>query len=453
MQTQTMEKNIGYLEELEAYQQRISNILESFTDGFFEVDANWTVTYWNVVAEELLLMPRGKILGKNLWEVYQDAIPLRFYTAYHQAVNEQVSVRFEEYFPTMKLWFEVAAFPSGEGLSVYFKDITPRKDAIHLLELEKKKYRDLFNRSPFPQWVYDRATLRFLDVNEAAVRHYGYSREEFMELCLMDIRPVEEQSVLRDILNSNVRVDAPNSTLVRHKKKNGELIDVLVEGNSVDFEGRPARMVTIVDRTAEIRAQQVTEQSIARFDIVSKATSDAIWDWDMVTGKIVWNQGIKGIFGYRQTTFDEAWRNSRIHPDDRHWVMERLKTITLAGGKRLKIEYRFLCADGSYRNVLDRAFILFGPDGRPVRMIGSMQDITERIKHLEKIERQNAKLMEISWLQAHKVRAPLSNIIGLVNLLKEMDQDQQESHEVVARIARAAEELDNVIRKITVTSR
>lgn len=446
-----MKKSIGHLEKLKAYQQRISNILESFTDGFFEVDANWTVTYWNAVAEELLLMPREEILGKNLWEVYQDAIPLKFYTAYHEAVVEQVSIRFEEYFPARNLWFEVAAFPSGQGLSVYFKDITPRKNAFQQLELEKQKYRDLFNRSPFPQWVYDRDTLQFLDVNEAAIKHYGYSREEFLSIGLMDIRPVEDHFVLKDILKSDVRLDAPNSTLVRHIKKNGELIDVLVEGSSVDFEGRPARMVTIVDRTAEIRAQQANERSIARFDIVSKATSDAIWDWDMETGEVSWNQGIKGIFGYKRTSFDEAWRSSRIHPDDRPRVMEQVKAVMLAGGKRMKIEYRFLCADGSYRTVLDRAFILFNIKGQPLRMIGSMQDITERIKQLEKIERQNAKLREISWLQAHKVRAPLSNILGLVSLLREMDIDRKVQHELVERIAMAAEELDCVVRKITST--
>lgn len=436
------------MQELLTYKDRITVILESFTDGYLEVDKDWTVTYWNGKAEELLMMPRTEILGKNLWEVYQDAISLKFYTAYREAVDKQISVRFEEYFPAKQLWFEVAAFPSGNGLSVYFKDITSRKQATQQLELEKEKYRDLFNRSPFPQWVYDLDTLGFLDVNEAAIKHYGYSRAEFLKLTLMDIRPDTDRSVLADILNSKVREGHANRAIVQHTKKNGEVIHVTVEGNSIAFEGCNARMVTIIDRTAELKAEQVIQNMMDRYAIVSKATSDAIWDWDMTNGTVVWNQGIRGIFGYRQTTFDEAWKTSRIHEDDRERVTALHTQTMLTGGNRINTEYRFLCADGSYRTVQDRAFIVFDAAGKATRIIGSMQDITERVGHLEKIERQHAKLHEISWIQAHKVRAPLSNLMGLVSLLQDLHSENEETQKILDLLASSAEELDNVVRAI-----
>lgn len=105
-----------------------NTILESIGDCFFAVNHDWTVTYWNHKAEEVLGMPRERILGENLWDLYEDAISLEFYTQYHKAVREQLSVHFEEYYPTLEKWFEVSAYPSNIGLSVFFKDITERKE-------------------------------------------------------------------------------------------------------------------------------------------------------------------------------------------------------------------------------------------------------------------------------------------------------------------------------------
>jgi PAS domain S-box-containing protein len=104
-----------------------NKILESIGDAFFTVNRDWTVTYWNHMAEVVLGMPREKIVGKNLWDLYEDATSLDFYTQYHKAVSEQVTVHFEEYYPSLGIWFEVSAYPSSTGLSVYFKDISERK--------------------------------------------------------------------------------------------------------------------------------------------------------------------------------------------------------------------------------------------------------------------------------------------------------------------------------------
>ncbi len=446
--TANLKTKEDYRKALQNYQRRISNILESFTDAFFEVDSNWTVVYWNKEAERLLIMPRDEILGKNLWEVYNDAIPLKFFKEYHRAMEKNISVRFEEYFPARDSWYEVAAFPSGNGLSVYFKDITERKKMIGELELEKQKYSDLFNFSPLPQWVYDINSLRFLDVNEAAIKHYGYTRQEFMRMTIAEIRPPEEIPVLNQILEFGIVKGVATTNIVRHQKKNGDIIEVFVEGNAVNFEGKDARMVMVIDRTVEVRAKKAMEESITRFNLVSKATSDAIWDWDMVTGEMIWNQGIKGIFGYQQTVYSESWWQKKVHPDDLEQVKDNLKRLIEKKETRLSVEYRFKSADGTYRCVLDRAFIMFNETGIPIRMIGSMQDVTERIHHLQAIEEQNTKLMEISWIQSHKVRGPLSSILGLVNLIKETDLANPEAREYLGHLETAARQLDDVLRDI-----
>lgn len=126
--------------ELEKAYEEKETILESIGDAFFALDKNWTITYWNKEAENVLGRSKKEVIGKNLWDQYQDAVDLEFYTQYHKAVNEQVSVYFEEYYPTLEKWFDVSAYPSSSGLSVYFKDITDRKVAEkELKEAYKEK--------------------------------------------------------------------------------------------------------------------------------------------------------------------------------------------------------------------------------------------------------------------------------------------------------------------------
>ncbi|MEJ2883583.1 PAS domain S-box protein [Pedobacter sp. GR22-6] len=265
-----------FKQQLFEYQKRIANILESFTDAFFELDVNWNVTYWNKEAERILDMPRTKMIGKNLWEVYSDAIPLKFYSEYHRAMHENLAVRFEEYFPAKELWIEVAAFPSGSGLSVYFKDITEKKQALDLLQRERQKYVDLFNLSPLPQWVYDKETLSFLDVNEAAIRQYGYTHEEFLSMTLKDIRPAEDAGLIEEIVGYKVVEGKADLSLLRHVKKNGELIYVSVKGDCIQFEGKKARLVMVVDMTEEFYAKAAMEAQNLRLKEIAWIQSHQI---------------------------------------------------------------------------------------------------------------------------------------------------------------------------------
>ena len=127
--------------QLAAYSNRISTLLESITDGFCALDKDWAVTYWNMEAERILSMPRDKVIGKNIWELYKEAIPLKFYTEYHRAMNDRIAVHFQDYFPPLKLWVEVSAYPSEIGLSIYFKDITDRINTFERLEKSESEIR------------------------------------------------------------------------------------------------------------------------------------------------------------------------------------------------------------------------------------------------------------------------------------------------------------------------
>lgn len=114
-------------------------ILESIGDAFFAVDKNWTVTYWNRIAETALDVRKQEIVGKDLWAIFSDSIDSISYKKYHEALATIQVVHFEDYYPALNKWYEISAYPSANGLSVYFKDITERKEAtreINKLNLE-----------------------------------------------------------------------------------------------------------------------------------------------------------------------------------------------------------------------------------------------------------------------------------------------------------------------------
>jgi len=139
------------------------------------------------------------------------------------------------------------------------------------------------------------------------------------------------------------------------------------------------------------------KESNDKYDIVAKATSDTIWDWKITEDHITWNKGIKGIFGYSQ---DEVGKNSKwwfdnIHPEDSIKMSVKLYSFLEQKTEKWQDQYRFKCGDGTYKYVLDRGFILKDENGKAIRMIGAIQDITK-----QKEEENRLKLLETVFTEA-----------------------------------------------------
>ena len=135
-----------------------------------------------------------------------------------------------------------------------------RTRSAERLQASEAKYRQLFEGNPEAMFVYDAETLRFLAVNEAAVRRYGYLREEFLGMTLLDIRPEEEIGKLVETL-AQYRGGTARATGLRHRHRDGTLVDVEVTFDDIDFEGRPARLAVVEDVTGERRLEEQLRQS------------------------------------------------------------------------------------------------------------------------------------------------------------------------------------------------
>jgi len=225
----------------------------------------------------------------------------------------------------------------------------------------------------------------------------------------------------------------------------------------LDEAGNVIRVVgTSQDVTERENAERALAASEERFRLVSRATEDAIWDWDVVANTISFSESLQNLFGYRAGEFESTmafWSNS-IHPDDHDEVMASVHRF-FAGREELWMgEYRFRCADGSYAFVYDRGYVVRNAEGKPLRMVGSMMNITERKRaetelHDAKVDAEAASRAKSEFLanMSHEIRTPMNGIIGMTDLAleTELNRDQREYLGMVKSSAHALLRLINDI--------
>ena len=133
-------------------------------------------------------------------------------------------------------------------------------------------------------------------------------------------------------------------------------------------------------------AEEALRKSEERFQLIAHATNDAIWDWDLLTNRVWWNEGVQALFGYSadQIGKDASWWMEHIHPEDRERVVSGISGAIEAGQQFWSDEYRYLREDSSYAQVLDRGYVI-RDNGKPVRMIGAMLDVTVRKQAQEQL--------------------------------------------------------------------
>jgi PAS domain S-box-containing protein len=199
----------------------------------------------------------------------------------------------------------------------------------------------------------------------------------------------------------------------------------------------------------KLSAKMELEESNLRFQLASAATKDVVWDWDVETGEFIWGNSVFTVFGDLELKghIDDWWNN--IHTDDLERIKEELYGF-MNNNKidNYELEYRFRRADDTYADVFEVGSILRDKKKKAVRLVGAIRDITESKSYLKQIEKQNKRLQTISWIQSHELRAPLSRILGIAELLKEKDLDKDLSDELIENIIHSSKELDNVVRSI-----
>ncbi len=229
-----------------AYEER-NEILESIGDAFFAVDRKWTVTYWNRVAESLLEKPKEEIIGKNLWVAYSDSIHTKFFNMYHRAMETGKMVSFDEYYKPLHKWFDVTVYPSAKGLSIYFKDITIRKEWESKIRLVNERFEKVAEATNDAIWDWHFHTKAITWERGFKALFGGTDRNKIntFESWIRHIHPDERekvQSSLHEIITSPASSQWKEE--YRIERLDGSWADVMHRGMIIrDDEGHPIRMV------------------------------------------------------------------------------------------------------------------------------------------------------------------------------------------------------------------
>jgi PAS domain S-box-containing protein len=372
-------------QQLTASETNYRTTLGRVSDAFVALDKNWRYTFLNDAALANHPLGREETLGKVIWDVHPEMEGTIFQQKYYEAMETGKATEAESYYPPFDTWFSVKVYPSADGLTIFYKDITESKKAEQQIIREKTLSDSLINSLPGLFYLYDE-TGKFLRWNKNFETISGYSGEEISKMHPLDFFPDDEKQLLTQKIQSvfsggNDDVEANFYTKDRKK------IPYYFNGWATEYEGKKCLLGVAIDITEHKKAENDLKMSIERFNISAKATNDIIWDWDLKTNAIWWNENFYSTFNYRHEDVPlviDFW-DERLHPEDMQRVSNKIRESIANRENFWTDEYRFLDSAGNTFYIYDRAYISYDNNNEPYRMVGAMINITGRKIAEEKI--------------------------------------------------------------------
>jgi len=520
-------ENLGYIwsftdirerkssdEQLRQYSEQITGILDSITDGFFVLDKSFRVSLWNREAERITHLPSSEMVGNIIWEKLPELVNTDTWLSFHKSLRKKITVTFEEYNERFDRWLETSVYPSAQGLFVYFKDVTVRKKQETMLALEKKVLELNSNKKASLQTIINYflkgvenifpgmfCSVLTLDDDGITVRHLAAPRLPAIYSHAIDGLPMgpdagscgtamfrKEKVIVSDIEKDPLWSGAKDLALQFGLRACWSLPVFNAKGEvlaafatyyktpkaptdvEMDIIERAANLIRII--LVNNRAEEELKISNERYMLATKATNDAIWDWDLHTELYFWGEGFYHQFGYKpgpKVRTRKFWE-MHVHPEDRVRVLKDMGRFIQRKDKGLWWEeYRFKKSDGKYALISDRGFLVMGKEGKLIRMVGSMQDITEKRemeKKLLKQELTKQKLIAQAMVDAQEreraeigkeLHDNINQILSTTKLYLELAKtDHKERLKLITRSAGnihdAIHEIRNISRSLVPSS-
>tara|TARA_R110000850_G_scaffold218852_3_gene344439 strand:- start:22988 stop:27589 length:4602 start_codon:yes stop_codon:yes gene_type:complete len=280
------------------------------------------------------------------------------------------------------------------------QDITGQK----LIELELREQNHFIKTAidnlPVGIAVRNIHTGKFTLMNKNFTEIYGWSQRELRDVNTF-FEKVYPDPEYRNKIKNQIFSDLDSKDTERMQWEGLQVTtkkgaNRIINARNIPLYDQNLMISTVLDVTEKYLAEQRLAISNERYEYVTKATFDAVWDWDFPANNMFWGEGFKTIFGHDvENTSPEFWY-SNIHPDDYERIKKSIENAIKGNGRNWENEYRFKHANGTYRFVKDRGIILRNVERKALRMIGALQDITSQKEYEMKLLDVNQKLRNLS---------------------------------------------------------
>jgi PAS domain S-box-containing protein len=450
--------------------QRLNSVLGSITEGYVALDGEFRFVEINPAALRMAFEGRRveDLIGRRFWDLYPEGAASEFHEQYRRAMADGVPVHFEARSVLSGRWFETHAYPRDGRLEIYIRDITARKEAEEALAASEREYRAIFELSASGKAQADPATGRFLRVNRRFCEITGYPEAELLRMTFHDLtHPDDLQSTL-EIVGPVLRGEASEwQSEKRYVRKDGSVVWVTVTGSTVrDESGTPVRAIaTVQDVTKRKQAEQAARQALAslreandslresegRLARAQRIARVGDWELDWTTKEVRWSDEMYPLMGVSPQTFRPSVETFLAAvPAEDYAVLQQALDEAMAACTPYNVDHRVVWPDGTVRVMNQQAEIVRDEGGGPLRLVGTMLDVTDRkrdelaLRHAKGdaeaaravAEAANKAKDQFLAVLSHELRTPLTPVVmtlaGL-ELDRSLSQDVRDDLTMIRR--------------------
>ena len=403
----------------------LNTIINSIPECLLFTDYEGTLLFFNRKAiEDFFSITNDTLeIGKSIFNYFEEPGKATLKNIWKSIENLEGVLEYQHEFKTppgqiVFFKFSLTLNNSEENIAnvcITGRDVTKDKQAEEKLIKYENDYKNLLNNNQLPLLIYDLESYRFLEMSNAAIKLYGYSREEFLSMRLHDLINKEQIEDLRKVLNNLKDDNTFSYTQWQNIKKNGELIYVEISAVPFAFNNKNARLALVNDITQTKIAEEKVKRSEAQLTRAQEVAKVGSWETDLQTLKVSWSAETFRIFEIDPLKFtdDHPGFLDYVHPEDREKV-ETAFTESFTKESVSSIEHRIISGKGLIKIVEERWEIIKNEKGQPARAIGTCQDITVRKKAEQTViesERKYRSLTESS-MDAILLTLPTGEILS-----------------------------------------